>query len=397
MGLDQSSGIGQGTGAQAGRRPRICMPTARNFTRRAYQCGQYEAQDVLAEIDDVDLIHLEAEPGFRLKESWQRRLLFRDISKKLIHLNPGLRQVQLTREYDLFLVRCQTWWDLPYINAIQGWKDHCKTSVCWIDELWAAAIPQYKYWLDSLKQFDHVIVSCSGTVAALSEALDRPCLWLPAGVDALRFSPYPEPPARAIDVYSIGRRWDKIHRALLQAAEHREIFYVYDTFPSIAEREVYDHRQHRDLFANMAKRSRYFMVAPGKVDEPGETHGQVEVGHRYYEGAAAGTVMIGQPPNCDVFRQLFDWPDAVIQTRPDGSDILGVLADLDLEPERVAAIRRRNVTETLLRHDWTYRWKEILQVAGMDALPSLSAREHCLKELADQVGGGVRESVSANL
>src|SRR5579864_2234910 len=330
----------QGTKAQAAPRPRICMPTARNFTRRAYQCGQYEAQDVLREIDDVELIHLEAEPGFRLKESLQRRLLFRDLSKKLIYLNPGLRPVRLTREYDLFLVRCQTWWDLPYANAIRGWKDYCKTSVCWIDELWAAAIPLYKYWLDSLKQFDHVIVGCSGTITALSQAIDRPCRWVPAGVDTLRFAPYPDPPDRVIDVYSMGRRWDGIHQALLEAAGHGKIFYVYDTFPSIAEREVYDHRQHRDLLANMTKRSRYFMVAPGKIDVLEETQGQVEVGHRYYEGAAAGAVMIGQPPNCDVYRQLFDWPDVVLKTQPDGSDIRRLLAELDLEPERVSAIRR---------------------------------------------------------
>jgi hypothetical protein len=39
--------------------PRIGMPTWRNFTRSPYRCGFYEAQDVLVEIDDVDLICLE--------------------------------------------------------------------------------------------------------------------------------------------------------------------------------------------------------------------------------------------------------------------------------------------------------------------------------------------------
>jgi hypothetical protein len=373
------------------------MLTARQFTRRAYQCGQYEAQDVLEEIDDVDLIRLEAERGFRFKESWQRRLLFRDLSKQLISLNPGLRPVRLTREYDLFLVRCQTWWDLPYVNAIQGWKDYCKTSVCWIDELWAAALPQYKYWLDALQQFDHVFVSCSGTVASLSRAIDRTCRWLPAAVDTLRFSPHPNPPARVVDVYSIGRRWQGIHQALLDAAERKAVFYVYDTFPSIAEREVHDHQQHRSLFANMAKRSRYFMVAPGKVDEQGETQGQMEVGHRYYEGAAAGAVLIGQPPNCGVFNQLFDWPNVVIPVQPDGSDILEILGDLDSEPERVSAISQRNAAEALLRHDWVYRWKEILQLAGLEPLPSLAARERRLKDLAEQVTNCAREPVTAKL
>src|SRR5437899_5852119 len=91
------------------RNPRICILTATNFTKRLSQCGFYEAQDVLCDIDNVDLIGLEPRPGLRIKESWQRRLLFRDISRRLIFANPGLRKVQLTGEYDLFVAHCQTW------------------------------------------------------------------------------------------------------------------------------------------------------------------------------------------------------------------------------------------------------------------------------------------------
>ena len=96
------------------------MPTARGFTKRAFQCGLYEAQDVLVENDAVDLIALEPGPGFRFRESWQRRLLYRDISRRLIYVNPGLRRVRLTGEYDLFVAVCQNYWDLLYLNAIEG-------------------------------------------------------------------------------------------------------------------------------------------------------------------------------------------------------------------------------------------------------------------------------------
>lgn len=363
--------------------PRICMATGRNFTKRAFQCGHYEAQDVLSNVDAVDLIHLESGPRFWFIEHWQRRLLFRDVSKKLISLNPGLHRVRLTREYDLFVAFCQTYWDLLHINAIDGWKDRCKTSVCWLDEMWASEIPRHKYWLHALRKFDHVCVGYHGSVSALSKAIDRPCHWVPGAVDALRFSPYPNPTPRAVDVYSIGRRWDGIHRKLLAAAGRKEIFYVYDTFPRIAEMHVHDHQQHRDLFANLAKRSRYFIVAPGKMDSPEETQGQVEIGFRYYEGAAAGTVMIGQPPSCDAFTETFPWPDVVIPIRPDGADVMDVLASLDSEPERVSAISRRNTSEALLRHDWVYRWKDVFQVAGLEPSRGMVAREQQLKNVAE--------------
>jgi hypothetical protein len=370
------------------RNPRICIPTARNFTKRLFQCGFYEAQDVLCEVDDVNLIGLEPGQGFKTKESWQRRLLFRDISKRLIFANPGLRRVRLAGEYDLFVAHCQTWWDLLYLNAIDGWRDRCKTCVCWIDELWASAIPRYKYWLHALLQFDHIFVGYSGTVAPLSKALGRSCQWLPGGVDALRFSPYPNPPARVVDVYSIGRRWEGIHRALLTKRKDRQMFYIYDTFPSIFT-EVYDHQQHRDFYANLAKRSKYFMVAPGKMDAPEETRGQVTIGFRYYEGAAAGAVMVGQPPDCKEFEDMFSWPDVVIKIQPDGSDVNDVIASLDSEPERVSKIIRRNSAEALLRHDWVYRWGKILHAAGIEPSPRMTEREFRLKELADCALNGV--------
>jgi hypothetical protein len=367
--------------------PRICMPTARGFKKKAFYCAQYEAQDVLLDVADVDLIHLEPGRGYKFKEAWQRRLLFRDVTRKLIFANPGLHKVRLTQEYDLFLVMCQMDHDFLDISAIEGWQDHCKTSVCWVQEMWAAHIPLFKYWIHSLRRFDHVFVSARGSVDALSDAIGRPCRWLPDAVDMLRFTPYPNPPARVIDVYSIGRRREEIHRALLEVAERTDFFYVYDTFGGSMS-DVLNYREHRDFFSNMAKRSRFFVVAPAKVGRSEETGGQVEIGARYYEGASAGTVMIGRAPECEAFQELFPWQDAVISLQGDGSDVIKVLSSLEAEPERISAISRRNAAEALLRHDWVYRWKEILRVAGIEPSPRMKLRERRLRDLADLSNAG---------
>jgi Glycosyl transferases group 1 len=362
--------------------PRICMPTWRNFRKNAYRCGLYEAQDVLAETNDVDLICIERTWGARLNEYWLRTPLYHDVSSKLILANPGLRRVRLSKDYDLFIAVCATFWDLPYINAIQRWRDHCKISVCWIDELWASDIPDYKYWLPALRQFDYVFVGLRGTVSPLSHATNRPCFWLPGGVDALRFHPFSGPATRAIDVYSIGRRYEGIHREMLKAAQRGEIFYVHDSHVGGGMTEVYDYRQHRELFANIAKRSRYFVVAAAKMDQTNYRQGQVEVGYRYYEGAAAGAVMIGDALDCDAYRELIGWPEAVIQMQPDGSDTMAVLNELSSDPERVAAISRRNTKEALLRHDWVHRWNEMFRLVGIEPSPRQAAREQRLRHLA---------------
>jgi hypothetical protein len=362
------------------------MPTWRNFRKNAYRCGLYEAQDVLVEIDDVDLIPIERTWGAWLDEYWLRTPLYHDVFGKLIFANPGLKKVRLSQDYDLFIAVCATFWDLPYINAIERWRDHCKISVCWLDELWVSDISDYKYWLPALRQFDYVFVGYRGTASPLSHAANRTCFWLPGGVDALRFGPSSDPADRAVDVYSIGRRYDSIHHELLTAAERGDIFYVYDSHVGGGLTEVHDDRQHRELFANIAKRSRYFVVATAKMDQPDYRQGQVEVGYRYYEGAAAGAVMIGDAPDCDAYRELIGWPEAVIQIQPDGSDTMAVLNELGSDRERLAAISRRNTKEALLRHDWSHRWNEMFRIVGIDPSPRKAAREQRLKHLAELFG-----------
>jgi hypothetical protein len=220
-----------------------------------------------------------------------------------------------------------------------------------------------------------------GTTRSLSDVLERSCHYVPGGVDALRFSPYPDAPERVIDVYSVGRRLDGLHQALLRLAARDGLFYLYDSLQT-GGAQAPDHRQHRDLYASTAKRSRFFTVAPGKVDIPEETHGQVEIAYRYYEGLAAGTVMIGQAPDCGPFRETFDWPDAVVHVKPDGSDVADVLAGLAAEPERVRDIGRRNAEQALLRHDWIHRWRRVLDIAGLGPSSGMERREAVLKARA---------------
>jgi Glycosyl transferases group 1 len=365
--------------------PRICMPTWRNLTRNLFRCGLYEAQDVLCEVDDVDLICLDKnfdnwESLF--KKAWLRTPIHDEASRVLKRTNLESKRVKLTKEYDVFIAVFNLFRDIPYVNAIEHWKDRCGVSACWIDEIWAADIPKVKHWLHLLSQFDYVFVGLRGSAPVLSQAINRPCYWLPGGIDALRFSPFPNPPARVVDVYSVGRRHAGIHRELLKAMDRDQLFYIYDTVENLAYAEAHDHRQHRNFFANVAKRSRYFVVAVAKMDDPGGTGGQIEVGYRYFEGAASGAVMIGDIPDSDAYRELVDWSDAVFPIQPDGSDIMQILKDLGSDQKRMAAVGGRNAREALLRHDWVYRWNEMFRVMGIKPSQGMAAREEKLKKMA---------------
>ena len=365
------------------RNSRICMSTGRGFNKKAYHCGLYEAQDVLCGLDDVDLIAPEPTRFFRLREKMQKRLLWHDYSRQISHINPGLHAVQLKKEYEIFISVCQNFWDLLYVNAIKGWKDLCRVSICWIDEVWAHSLPYYKYWLPVLDNFDYVVISLKGSVSSFSEAIKRVCHYVPGGVDAIRFNPYPDPPPKVIDVYSIGRTHNGVHKSLLTLASQQKIFYIHDTF-SGADAEVIDIQEHRQMYANLLKRCRYFIVWPAKMDLKEDTFGQIEVGFRYYEGAAAGAVLIGQTPDCESFRETFNWHDPVIEINPDGSDVQDVLSWLSTRPDMLREFSRNNAIAGLLRFDWAYRWKEIFGIAGIKPPKYLEERENKLMELAEE-------------
>jgi hypothetical protein len=95
-------------------------------------------------------------------------------------------------------------------------------------------------------------------------------------------------------------------------------------------------------------------------------------------------VMIGQPPDCHPFREMFDWPDAVVNVKPDGSDVMEVLSDLARQPDRIREIGRRNALGGLQRHDWAYRWRRILEIGGLRPAAGMEDRENALRKLAEQ-------------
>jgi hypothetical protein len=204
----------------------------------------------------------------------------------------------------------------------------------------------------------------------------------------LRFSPFPEPPPRAIDVCNIGRRSPITHDALLRLARGRRIFYYYDTVAASGDGEkqrtfhVDNAGEHRLLLASLLQRSRYFIANRGRVNEPELVMGRDEIPGRFYEGAAAGTVMLGEPPRSEEFERQFGWPDALIPLPFDSPDVGRALVQLDEDPPRLERIRRDNVRNAALRHDWVHRLRTVLETVGIPPTEAMLARERRLQDLA---------------
>ena len=364
---------------------RVCLFSQRHLLRQFYRCANYELEDTICAVDDVAMVAPVPTAGREKYIKWRRRLAHRVPG---VPYHPGFDRVQITGDYDLFLTVCEFIDDLDAFDVVRGWRDHSRITACYLTELWAQAIPKYRRLVRRLAEFDYIFVNCAATAEPLAEAIGRPCHFLLPGIDALRFSPGGTPPARVIDVYSLGRRDPDVHSQLLGLRRNTGMFYLHDTYESQPNHDwsVKDFREHRRATADLIQRSRFFVVNPAKVDFAHETAGQLEIGYRFFEGAAGGSVMIGRPVDNELFRANFNWPDAVISIPEHDRGVAELLEELDGQPERIDRCRREGMRNMLLRHDWAYRWEAMLGHMGLEPDHRLDEYKTRLAQRADLIG-----------
>jgi hypothetical protein len=351
------------------------------------RCLWYEFEDIIREIDSVDMLA----PGQRKRYDNQYRWAARIGQRLPIALNPGVVPLSVEGEYDIFFTVCAFAKDLLYVNALDGWRKRCKTAVCWVDEVLLQDMWYVRYFKKIISKFDIVVVSCKQIVPWLQACIGGNCLYRVPGIDAILFCPYPELPERCIDVLSIGRRSEEVHRGLLEQARQRRMLYIHDTFSDLGCKygiTVRDPSEHRLLVSNLITRSRFFTVNPGKFDDE-STGNEDIIGSRYIEGAAAGSIMIGRRPRTPDFSDLFPWPNSVLDIYEKNICIVDVIAEVDKDTALQNQIRVDGITHVLRRHDWVYRWRDILETIEMAPMPALLEREELLKRHALSIRQGM--------
>jgi hypothetical protein len=361
--------------SQMSERPRVLLFSRRNGAKTLpFLCAHFEFENIICEVDAAEIVA----PRFDHSTRRYRYAKLLAYHSPLV-LNPGIEQQKFESEYDLFVAICGDPSDLIALSALGNWRSRCKKAVCVIDELWVEQMPAYANFLRRLREFDLVCLYYSQSVEPLNKIIGSRAVYLPPAVDAIRFCPFPNPPERVVDVYSIGRRSAATHQALMQLATQENLFYIYDT---TSADQVLDPTYHRELYARTLKRSRYFIVNPGLIDRPEIRGSQIEIGYRYFDGIAAGAINVGERAMNDVFPQLFDWPNSIIDLSYSSTNFKECVKDLQDNPAVADRIRRTNVRQALLRHDWVYRWETILKAFDIKPLPALAKRKEQLNKLA---------------
>jgi hypothetical protein len=373
-----------------GRDRNILVLSMRRIHALAAYCMQYEFEDLITELTGADRLDVSA-----LEVNELERKLFKLVRKATpsvgaaLWLTPQLNGFRLERTYDLFMPIFNHVYEVYALRSLAGWRQKSRHAVCVISELWEDSLPEYL--VESLSMFDRIYV-CSNALESVERISGRPCSYFPIGVDAITFSPLPGLPRRGIDVCGIGRRSAVTHEALLKMARGRGAFYYYDTIKATAgvadatrqvTFSVTDHTEHRLKLANLLKRRRYYLASRARANEP-EHAAMDEMSGRFFEGAAAGALMLGDPPRSQHYQRLFNWPDAVVQMPFDAPEVVEVLDALDADPQRTARIRRDNVVNALGRLDWAHRLRDIVDGSGLPAPEGLLAREARLRELVDR-------------
>jgi len=360
----------------------VLLLSMRKVSNVVGYCAMYEFEDLISELLHADRVAPLVEEGLERSRRIYKLTRYLTRSTRLAEaLAPRPGAVRVERNYELFLPVFNHPHELFNLNAVEGWREKSRFAAAYICEAWEARLPEYL--LELLQPFDHIFLGVEGACAAVARITGKPCTYLPMGVDALRFAPVSASAERSIDVCGIGRRSDVTHAALMEFARRDGRFYYYDTMRRSGGARsggaavtfgVIDAKEHRLLLANLLKRSKYFIANRAWADSPGLTRGKDEIACRFYEGAAAGAVMLGEPPDTDDFRTEFDWPDAVVRTPFNAPDIADTIRVLDRDTTRTLRIRTNGVGNALRRHDWSERLTKLLSVAGFPPTPALKAR-----------------------
>lgn len=368
---------------------RVCAFSLRDNIRGVFRCAGFEFEDAI--VDDLEDGFLVQPPKAELPD-FDIRVRRWMAMRGLTDGSPVMpaRTKPMGQDCDLFFVNAALLSDLWYVDMITDWRKRSGKAVCFLQELWRneidAKLPSY---VPILNRFDHVFCTLQHSVERMNEILDVPVSYMPWGVDAAEMSPYHQaaPKERVVDMTVLGWVRPAVHDALWNWAENSGRYYNFTT-TGLAAITVH-HKVHRRALTNQLQRSKFFLTYMAKRETMFEIHGQAEFGPRYFEGAASGAVMLGDPlTGQEAFDAYLGWEDAVIDAPADGPDIPTLIEALEQDPDRLERIRRTNVAQCLRRHDNAHRWQHIAQTMGLTPSAATQARIATLDRMADEVEAG---------
>lgn len=230
-----------------------------------------------------------------------------------------------------------------------------------------------------LPQFDHLFVMSSELEQAL-KPLGVSTSFLPLAINTASFQFQLAP--RWIDVIGYGRNNPAVHQQLQsqfnQATSSR--LYFHSTF---SQGEVFDQREHDQLMAKLLSQSKISLCF--EASDVRRFWGSSPLLYRWLEAWAAGCTVVGKKPFGAGVAELMDWPNSAIDLPEAAADWLPFLKALLDDPVILAQNAQRNRQQCLLRHDWRYRIKTLLETVDLPVPDLIKAQITELQQQATEI------------
>jgi hypothetical protein len=247
------------------------------------------------------------------------------------------------------------------LDLFSDWQNSGAKRILYLFDTLPAQIPRLQR-LVRKGEWDICVTSFNDAVPLLETATGRRWFHVDQGIPSDLFVP-PLPGERVIHFSAYGRRNQSIHNATLEFCRQRDLYYDFTTHdrsqPTASSLQLY--RQ----YAWHLSHSQFTFSWPLEMTNPARACGLSPITCRWFEAAAAGTVIVGKPPKNPHFAEVFG-NDVVVQLDVEATTE-SILKRLDeiwenrLEHFKRAEQRRAKLNGSI---DWSAR---------VDAILSLSA------------------------
>jgi hypothetical protein len=254
--------------------------------------------------------------------------------------------------------------DYAPLDVFKQWDRSAGFKILYLFDTMERQLSSIRAILRSAR-WDLTITSFQGAVPFLEAQTQRRWFAVPQGVKLDRFRPAAAQ-KRLIDFSAYGRRLRKVHESVKEFCAETGRYYDYTTttrlIPGTDPQEQYHH------YAWRLRHSAFNFCWPVETTNPDRVRTFSPITCRWFEAAASGAVVVGQPPKDTGFLEAFGEGFVVPLNPESGDDDLRrswrrLLEDRDAHLE---AARRRYAT---LSGNWSWerRVKDILEIAGLAA------------------------------
>jgi len=243
------------------------------------------------------------------------------------------------------------------LDLYNKWDTGCKAKILYLYDTLPAQYPLIKR-LFSNNSWDILITSFNDAVEDLEKITGRKwhCAEQAAGETLFQPVPLHE---RLIDFSSYGRRYPVLHEAIKEFCHNKGLYYDYTTHD--ARHPVADAAELYRQYAWHLSHSIFTVSWPVELTNPGRSGHLHPITCRWFEAAAAGTIIIGKAPANPAFEALF-FGKMVAETDP-LQDKKAMMRELErLWSEREVLFARASEKRNLYIESWgwTERVKRIL-------------------------------------